>query len=64
MNASITLHSTCSCANSLLLVPGNVCEICMGVAKEVAQSYPVDTHYGVDYFEALEEQYSKEDLAA
>lgn len=64
MNPSITLLSTCSCANSLLLVPGNVCEICMGVVKEIAQSFPVDTLYGVDYFEALEEQYSNEDLAA
>ena len=62
MNTSYHILPTCTCANHTLLTPGLICEICMGV---VTESTPQpESHFEVDYFEALEEQLSKEDLAA
>lgn len=64
MNASFSFTATCSCANRNLLTSGLVCEICMGVVFHDTEEKSSDSFFEVDYFEALEEQLSKEDMAA
>lgn len=64
MNTTFFLTASCSCANQLLLAPGRICEICMGVVGEPSTEDREGSLYDVDYFEAIEEALSREDLAA
>gem|GEM_PF-4195091 len=63
MNLSFQHTPDCTCANQYLLLPGSTCEICMGVVPQlhVAQE---ESQFDVEYFEALEEEYSNRDWAA
>jgi hypothetical protein len=58
----------CTCSNHLLLVPGTVCEVCMGMVMEaeaLERTEPaVYDHYGPDYFEALERMFESFEFAA
>ena len=64
MYTSFQLSTVCSCSNQSLLSPGQQCEICMGMVEGPKSTSETDSLFEVDYFEALEEQLSKEDLAA
>ena len=64
MYTSFQLSVICSCSNQALLSPGQQCEICMGMVEGPQKTSEEGSFFEVDYFEALEEQLSKEDLAA
>lgn len=58
----------CSCNNHLILAPGEICEVCLGIAPE--QSFEEEfqanasEHYDYSYFEALECWYESMEFAA
>ena len=59
------LTATCSCGNDLLLAPGSTCDVCMGqVPDPEIAAEDTDTQFGVDYFEALEQDIAQRDWAA
>ncbi len=64
MYTSFSFTSSCTCANRNLLAPGLDCEICMGIGVSNSDEQHSETSFGVDYFEALEDQISNEDMAA
>lgn len=59
----------CTCGNHMLLMPGHICEVCMGVAPETDEALPPGTtdnydQFDIDYFEALERMFEHLGFAA
>ena len=58
----------CSCSNHLILAPGEVCELCLGIVEDVQleenahEAAPERFDYA--YFEALERWYESMEFAA
>ena len=55
--------SSCSCGHHMILAPGNVCDVCMGIVPE-PKAVKNEDWYGADYFDALEVELGKGSMAA